>query len=104
MLQDSSVDRDDLLKFFRVSGNSASGPIPGQPLDDSAGYLKAYYQAPLALLSIGDAVGHEQLRLLLLKVFKKNSDPKFQDFDVEFKAAYPKSYAAWRTAWRLPSN
>jgi hypothetical protein len=104
VLQDSSVDRDDLLKFFRVSGNSASGPIPGQPLDDSAGYLKAYYQAPLALLSIGDAVGHEQLRLLLLKVFQKNSDPKFQDFDVEFKAAYPKQYAAWRTAWRLPSN
>lgn len=92
----------ELLKFFKTM--AAQGPqdaIPNHPFGGGAAYLRAYYQGPLALVQIGDAVGHERLIEFLARAYGNNSDPSFAEMSAAFKREFSSQSDLWDRAWRV---
>lgn len=76
--------------------------IPNNPFSENQVlYIKAYYQGSLALFTIGELIGHENLCNLLTSVFNANRNPEFNDFDRQFLKLYPDRHEEWLKAWRM---
>lgn len=76
--------------------------IPNNPFSENQVlYIKAYYQGSLALFTIGESIGHENLCHLLTSVFNGNRNPEFKDFDREFLKLYSDKHEEWLKAWRM---
>ena len=101
----SALDFDSIMKFFKYMADKVpQEPIPNHPFGGENLYIKAYYQGALALMKIGDSIGHEALIDLIAQVYYKNFDPSFSDFDVYFRKHYPKQIGVWESAWNLAWN
>lgn len=87
--------------FEAVERTLPRAPIPNQPLGDGEPYAQAYWQAPLALLHVGDAAGQDEFVRFIARVFQLDPNPSFSVFDAEFKKAYPGLGAIWDEAWRI---
>lgn len=102
VLKDSRENFSDLMKFFEyIARQAPAGEIPNSGLNAPDGYIKAYYSAPVALVKIGNEIGHDKLLELLKTVFSKDPDPSFPDFTEEFSGRYPEKLTLWKTAWQL---
>lgn len=102
VFKDSRENFAELMKFFEYYDKHApQDEIPNSGLNSKNGYMKAYYQAPVALVYIGNDIGHENLVRLIVEVFSRNSNPAFADFTRVFKSRYPSKEMLWETAWRI---
>lgn len=102
VLRDSAENFAELTKFFEyIAKQPPAEEISNSSLNSPNGYIKAYYQAPVALLHIGNAVGQDKLVELLKDVFSRNADPSFQDFTDKFLALFPSKRELWESEWHL---
>lgn len=91
-----------LLFFEKMAQRGPSGPIPNSKFEEeSPGFERDYYQAPLALYKLGEQLGHDQLLAFLISVYKENRDPVFSDFDRHFSREFPNYLPLWRKLWKL---
>ncbi len=106
-IRSSSPAKAEALKsfFYKMAKNGPKAPIVNSKFsEDEAGYLKSYFQAPVALLLLSEEVGEDKLTHFLLSVYEENSNPKFADFDQKFRAEFPASVSKWREVWQLDAK
>ncbi len=92
-----------LLVFFeKMAQRGTTGPIPNSRFqEESPGYERDYFQAPLALYKLGQEIGQDQLLAFLISVYKEKRDPSFDDFDKRFSKEFPKNITLWRKLWQM---
>ncbi|MBX9724983.1 MAG: hypothetical protein K2X81_26500, partial [Candidatus Obscuribacterales bacterium] len=92
-----------LLVFFeKMAQRGTTGPIPNSRFqEESPGYERDYFQAPLALYKLGQEIGQDQLLQFLISVYKEKRDPSFDDFDKRFSKEFPKNIMLWRKLWQV---
>ncbi|MGE0494556.1 MAG: hypothetical protein AB7S38_35430 [Vulcanimicrobiota bacterium] len=86
-----------LLAFFERMARANSKPVAHATLEENP--LGAYYQGPLVLHQLGEAVGHGELIQMLQAVYKAHNDPTFEDFEREFQTRFPANSRLWAQQW-----
>jgi len=95
-------DFPELVKMFVFADKQGKqSPIPNRPFGEGDDYIKAYYQGPLALYRIGEAIGHDELIHFIANIYRQNSDPSFKEFESLFLSRFPEHVSVWRQAWRI---
>ncbi|MBS1955296.1 MAG: hypothetical protein JST89_14010 [Cyanobacteria bacterium SZAS-4] len=94
-----------MLSFFEKKAERVlSGPIPNTKFEEeSPGFERDYYQAPLVLYKLGKQMGHDRLITFLVSVYAEKRDPTFADFDRRFVRDFPSYVPLWRKLWKLDS-
>lgn len=101
-LRQDGQDLEDVLKYFKhLDKGGPKGAISNAPFGDGPNYVRAYFQGPLALYTIGEEIGHETLIRFLASIFKREANPAFSSFDQAFRSTFPSKVQLWESAWRL---
>lgn len=86
-----------LLAFFERTAASNLKPVAGATLEENP--AGAYYQGPLILHQLGEAVGHDDLIDMLVEVYQAHNDPRFDDFEKAFVTHFPAKSRLWAQKW-----